>query len=131
MSKYYFEEEFKIPLYRGYLIVIISNDTEKLEDRLPGHEFNHVYAHTIFDNHKGFQGFHIILNLDHPKRPITVGTIAHEALHVTDMVMHERGVIADHVNDEPSAYLIDWVTDRVCEVLDKNKVYDKVQPYDA
>lgn len=42
-----------------------------------------------------------------------IGVIAHEAFHLTCHVFDERGIKPDLDNDEPQAYLLEWVVDRI------------------
>lgn len=37
------------------------------------------------------------------------GTIAHEAHHVANIILADRGVVASRENDEPQAYLEGWI----------------------
>lgn len=108
--------ECDIPLYRGKLVVILSNDVDAIREKIPVFdEESDLYAHCVATNWKGFQGFCLVFNSDNHARPVTYGTIFHEAVHATSMICNERGISADHDNDEAFAYLAEWVADRVLE----------------
>lgn len=44
-------------------------------------------------------------------------TIAHELWHLTNYILRQVGIVADHDNDEPGAYLNGWLTERVYRLL--------------
>jgi hypothetical protein len=57
--KYIHLKDSEIPLYRGKLVVIISNDTELIKKHLPSFSEEKPYAHAISDNWKGYVGYFI------------------------------------------------------------------------
>lgn len=114
MSKPYIHvKELEVPLYRGKLVIILTNDRDLLLKKVPTFSSNALYAHRYVADWKGFVGYIIILNFHNKFRGITNGTIAHEALHAAGAILHERGVDASFVNDEPITYLVDWITDEI------------------
>lgn len=123
------KQAFQIPLYRGYLVVVISNDIAKTKELFPKEIFdnNTVYAHCVYGNYKGQQGFYIVINPFSKYRSIFHGTIAHEALHACSFLLRQRGIEIDASNDEPQAYLIEWITDKVYEVLKKFNYTNKIK----
>lgn len=119
-KKYFYKEEQDVPIYRGRLVVIISNDKDKLKSFIPYFEDNEIYAHSFMLDWKGKEGFVIALNFNNKHRPIHIGTIAHEAVHVAHLIAEHRGVIPDFVNDEPIAYLVEWIVDEVIKLMEKH-----------
>jgi hypothetical protein len=105
---------FNIPIYHGYLVVILSDDVNEVLKSVPlqAEEF---YAHAVNYQFKGKEGYFVILNLNHSIPP---SVIAHEAVHIGSMLFGNRGVVADFSNDEPFAYFVQWVVDRVMEVYE-------------
>ena len=117
-------EKFEIPLYRGKLIVIISNCVEEVQRIIPEFNPRGFYAHTYLFNYRvdkadGEEGYGLVFNFDHEDPPITPGVIAHESLHAVNMILDNRGVVEDFNNDEPVAYLLEWIVDRVYETMHK------------
>jgi UDP-galactopyranose mutase len=119
--KYLHLKELEVPLYRGKLVVILTNDKEQLQKYIP--EFNDIepYAHTYLINWKGEQGFVIVLNFDNSYRKIHNGTIIHEVIHATHFIAQERGIEANFINDEPITYLAEFIADQVYKLMKKNK----------
>jgi len=124
MSKpYLHKQDLILPIYRGHFVTIITNDFDKIKKIDP--EFrgdqSTLYAHSIhmpWGKNKR-DGYVIVLNFDNPSRPLYPGTIAHETVHIANMVAGSRGVIADFENDEPIAYLVEWLTDQVHYFINK------------
>jgi hypothetical protein len=69
----------------------------------------------------------IVLNFWEPTANITHGIIAHEAIHAVNYIAEYAGMQHDIVNDEPFAYLTEWVVDQVYKSVDKNGLTDKVK----
>jgi len=45
--------------------------------------------------------------------PFTIGTISHEAFHITSFIMKRIGIKPDVNNDEAQAYLLSWIVEQV------------------
>lgn len=117
-EEYIHVKSFNIPLYRGKLVVVLTN-CDKVKSLIPTFDTTALYASAIYDNYKGFQGYFCILNFDNELRRIKHGTIAHEAYHIANFLCTHRGIKEDLENDEPAAYLIEWIVDRIYEVCKK------------
>jgi hypothetical protein len=53
----------------------------------------------------------------------TFGTISHEALHVMNNIYRKIQVHHSYQDDEEyGAYLIGWITDEICSVIDVKKI---------
>lgn len=115
---------FWIPIYRGHLVVAVGDDIEKLQDRFPGCRFGKdIYAEVHFPvTWKGHESVLVIFNPKNPGRKLTHGCIAHEAIHAANFILAERGVECHPRNDEPLAYLTEWMVDKINSVLKKNKI---------
>ena len=50
----------------------------------------------------------------------TPGIIAHESKHLVNNIFIEISHDLDRHNDEPEAYLLGWIVDRIHELLNKN-----------
>lgn len=110
----------EIPLYRGYLVVILTNSCKKLKSRIPEFTDEELYAQCRSIPFKGRQGHAVVFNFHSGKRAITPGCIAHEAVHIAGFIASDRGFIPDFRNDEPIAYLVDWITDEIHKLVKKH-----------
>lgn len=115
-GKYLYKKIIKIPIYRGFLIIILSNSKRKInkivpfEDKIP-------YAHSIFSNYLKSEGYFIILNFHNKAAKITPGILTHESIHIANFIASQRGIELDANNDEPICYLAGWITDQICTFL--------------
>lgn len=121
MKEYLHINAIEIPMYRGYLVIIITNSEDKLLKHLPEFSSNYIYGHAWLSSHKDKQAFYMVLNFDSAGGNMTHGTIAHEALHITNFLADQKGFVPDFENDEPLAYIIGWVTDQAYKFIDKKK----------
>lgn len=119
-DSYFHIMERNIPIYFGKLVVIISNDKDKVKKFVPVFEESEIYGHAIFGPYKGKQGFFVLFNFHSLCGKITHGVIAYEALHVVHFLAEERGFKSDFNNDEAIAYLVGWVTNRIYAFIRKN-----------
>jgi hypothetical protein len=98
----------KIPIYHGQLVLIKYETTEELDKK---YELNIPYAYdaVAFVDHyeSGYTRYVLAM------REVTIPKIAHEALHVVQMIMRDRGIVPVEV-DETEAYLLQWVVDKAC-----------------
>lgn len=118
METYLHYNTFSIPIYRGRLVVIISNTD--VSHIIPNFDkTDDTYAHSYLDNYKNREAVFCLLNFSNKNRKITHGVIAHEALHLANYMAIRRGIALDVDNDEPIAYLVEWITDRIYEVCKK------------
>jgi len=116
------KHHFDIPLYKGKLIIIISDNIEFVNKYVFFKKCDHhLYAHCIYDNFNGEQGFFIVLN-PFSNVKLTEGVIVHEILHCVNFIMDARGQVADRNNDEADAYLAEWIGNKVFTIIKKNKV---------
>lgn len=114
-KEYLHMKSYEIPIYRGSLVVILTNSKARLQKHLPAFDRDVIYAHSWFDNFKGRQGFFVIFNFDSEYRKITHGAVTHESLHITHFIASRRGLMADFDNDESLAYLSEWISDKMYE----------------
>jgi hypothetical protein len=117
MEKYFNKKETEFPIYKGRFVIILTNDDEKILKHLPEHEGQDLYAHTYFTTYKGEDALIVLLNPDNPFDKITAGVVAHEATHVATALMTLRGINFDAKNDEPMAYLVEWVVDEIINFM--------------
>ena len=114
-----------IPIYRGKLIIIASDDAGAVVKKFSLDEDyfdDELYAHSIVDDYNGWMGYYVILNPNHSFSKLTNGTIAHEAMHVVFEKFADNGVIITHKNQEPTTYLLGWITDEIHAALKEWKI---------
>lgn len=108
---------FTIPIYYGYLFVVFSDDFETSAKRLTlplgNMPLKYFGAATWgIHNKNNVAEYYVFFPAD-PKP----SSVAHESLHVANWILGDSGVVLDTRNDEPQAYLLGWVVDRVYEAL--------------
>ncbi len=121
MKKHLHIKKTDIPLYRGKLVIIITNDDDKLKKYLPDFK-GIIYAHswnTNVDSYTGVTGYTVVLNFNSPFRDVTLGTIVHEAFHIVNFIAADRGIKSDFENDEALSYLIEWVVEEIYSFIKK------------
>jgi len=116
-NKYFYMNAEQVPIYGGMLVIMITNDMKRIKKYLPEFNPNELFAHACFDNFRGMQGFFVILNPSNMNGVISPGVVAHEATHISSYIAKERGFVADFDNDEPIAYLVQYVADRAWDYL--------------
>ena len=121
MKDYLIKNYCEVPLYRGHFILLLTNSADKVKDEIPDFSKEDVYAHTYLGGHKKKYGYYVILNYNSPYKEITHGCIAHEALHAANFIAATRGIEPSFENDEPMAYLIEWITDVIYRFSKKHK----------
>ena len=99
------KKTIKIPIFKGDLIFIKYETTTELDEK---YHLNIPYefgAIVFSDNAKdGYTRYVFAM------RQVSVHQIAHEALHVAQMIMRDRGM-ERHDIDETEAYLLAWVVE--------------------
>jgi hypothetical protein len=110
-----------IPIYHQYLHIIISDDCEKEID-LINKKFYYDSARFDFCGYSEARGksYLILLNKKYLLTEThVVSTISHEAFHVTSFLFNRIGITPDSKNDEPQAYLLSWIVEKVYEFYKK------------
>ena len=107
-GKIYKQIKFTLPIYDQDICFINTNDYIKL-NRL--HNTNEdseplAFASTLY-NKKGIRYYAIVVNTKHSE--ISIGIIAHECLHIVNMIFGVVGIKADNGNDEAQAYLLEYL----------------------
>lgn len=55
------------------------------------------------------------------KSPIDIPALVHEASHVTNQILKDRGAITEG-NDEPFCYLLEYLVDSIFNVIPKEEI---------
>ena len=113
MKSHFHFKEYEVPYYRSVLIVVLTNDYERLSEFYPEYDHEDMFASSDLINYHGTRSILMVLNFKCDVDRITNGIIAHEALHAANFIFDAVGVPADYDNDEPLAYLVKWITDKV------------------
>lgn len=122
MKKYCHIKEKAIPIYRGKLVIILTNDKKKLLKEVSSFPDVELYAHALLAKRKTNGGYIVVLNFDNANRKIYNGTIAHEAYHIVNYIAKTNGIDLDIDNDEALSYLIEWVTDEIYKFMKIKKL---------
>lgn len=118
--KHFYIQETEIPIYGGFLVIILTNDTETLKKHFSDLTDNNIYAMSKLGEWKKRRGYIVVLNFKNIDK-ITHGAIAHEATHISNFIAQDVGFIPDFKNDEPIAYLTQWIVDNIYSFMKKHK----------
>ncbi len=112
-------KKIQIPIYFGFLHVVISKDFEKackkLKVDIKGNDINCWGAFcNKYTSKNGILHYRVFLK---PKASETI--IAHETVHLVNMIFDDRHMQLDVLNDEAQAYLTGWITKQVYKAIKK------------
>ena len=116
MKLHYYIKGKDIPIYKGKLYIVASNDYEKVCTLIPNFEEiskGELYGHTLLMNYKGVESIFIVLNFDHEFEKMTYGDIIHEIRHACDLLAQRRGLDTTPQNTENNAYIEGWIANTV------------------
>lgn len=126
----FYKQIHRLPMYSSFLFqVIISDDIEKINKHL-GFDEEEYYAvcyKTAHNCKNGNcnKGITVVLNPNCRDNKITAGIIAHECVHVKNMVFQAIGYKPKRSNDEAEAYfveyLVNYVNDFYMKIINKEK----------
>lgn len=117
----YNEKKIKIPIYQGDFYIINTNDTAELNrrhDLIIDEIFAHSFLSTPLIDGIYLETYYAIFDFSRPDgcKP-EIDDLAHEAFHLTGMVMNQKDIKYDPDNDEPFAYLVGWFMRELVEYL--------------
>ena len=102
-------KHIKVPLYFQRLTIIQTDDFETIEEAYKLEEAPSKYEAMVFP----WKGDIVaVFNSN-----VTPSIIAHEAVHICNMVFWNVGVKKDLLNDEPEAYLVGWLVDQIHKIV--------------
>lgn len=104
-------KEVKIPIYFGTLVMIFTDELERL---------NSLYGTNIKE-----ADYDAVVFLDKPDSDKVIvaikkkewSIIAHETVHVVNAIFLNCNIQLDRHNDEPQAYLTGWVINEIDQFL--------------
>lgn len=109
---------FKIPIYECNVVVAFSDNFRKT-----GKKFKQKLRSEANDNSglafkmNQFCTEYMILIRHKYKRDL--GVISHEALHITNYILGDRGVKVTLYNDEAQTYLLGYIMNKINKILTK------------
>lgn len=98
------KKKIKIPLYYHNLTIIQTNNFKKIEKKY-GLGDTYDYEGVVFDI-----GSDIFIVL---RKDTTPSIIAHEVVHIVNLIFSAVGIQLDRVNDENQAYLTGWLVKKI------------------
>jgi hypothetical protein len=113
----------KIPIYLGTIVLIETDDFKLLETKY-GIQFDNpedcvVNVGAAVWSQPTKHGVVRYIGAFHPN--VQNFDIAHESVHLANLIFRERGIKPDPYNDEPQAYLTGWLFDQIERFLNKTK----------
>lgn len=93
-------KKFKIPIYDHYIHVILEDEIEECVAYVHATDNKVLYA--VFQRGK-----------------ITPSLIVHETVHLVNIIFKFKGITPTNTNDEPQAYLTEYIFDKLTETLNK------------
>ena len=117
--KYLYKNVYKVPLYRGRLVIMLTNSKRRIRKYVPDFNHEYIYAHAYGCRYKKYSGYYMILNFDFKQKKIKHSSIIHESIHLTYFIANERGIKLDYDNDEPITYLAEWIATKAYKTIKK------------
>lgn len=118
-----FKKTLTVPIYDNNRLCIVATDNEKEITKITGVYWDEnapiLAAVVNASDKKGKRTIFMILNPNHEDFKLSV--ITHEAVHVANRIFFNIGHTLEATNDEPQAYLTEWVFDQVLIFLEKCK----------
>lgn len=95
-----------VELYTGKMRVVFAKDINEVIDKyeLPATDSYDAFMWT--DKHGPLVAFEV-------KKDLDFTTVAHEAVHIVNFIYVDHCIKVDAENDEPYAYLLQWVVGRI------------------
>lgn len=105
-----------IPIYYGYLRIVITKDFAKAFKKFGGKwdsDVNNYDAFVYNDKTKDGINRHSVYLKPKP----THSVVAHEVVHLVNALYVNSGMQLDRHNDEPQAYLTGWFVSEIYKAL--------------
>lgn len=109
-----------IPIYFGCLIIVFTKDVKSVDRKYKLGLDDNIYPAFVQSNRdkKGLSMYWMVFDTKH----IDHGIISHEVTHCANWIFFDRKITHDYLNDEPYAYLVGWITEKIYKYASKNKV---------
>lgn len=119
-------KRFVTPLYGSVFFVIIYDTDQEIKDYLKRKKITlsvnpSYFDGGVFENENEGVFCLMLKSYVHKKKQYpTPGIIAHEALHLMNLIFSDINSRVDQSNDEPQAYLLGWIVDNIHELNNKH-----------
>jgi hypothetical protein len=110
------KEEIQIPIYRGRLVMILTDDLTELNKEY-NLNFTNSFGGGVFNitDEEGYTKFFVAFDNDWDN-----SLIAHEAVHLVNDIFKHKCIKLDPDNDEAQAYFTGWIFEKCEEFLIKH-----------
>lgn len=112
------KKKHKTPLYRAPFTIVFYDKDEELEKAFKDIQFDPPAKEFDGGVFKRKEQLYIVFSTQQKNYP-TPGIIAHEAKHLVNEIFIDIGHDLDRYNDEPEAYLLGWIVDKIHEFKDR------------
>lgn len=102
-----------IPIYYGKLIIVISNNYPKVAKRYKIEEDISKAGAFVWNDEKNDQLRYYVCVDENIENHL----IAHEVVHLVNLIFLDRHIELDRQNDEPQAYLTAWIFKQIEDFL--------------
>lgn len=124
----YIDTRVIFPLYDSLTLRIIICDDDDTIGKEIG-EVDHEYFACAYRKNESSRELITVFNPKSHDNILTPGVITHEAIHIKNMVFDTVGIKADPNNDEPEAYLTEWIVNQIYKVFSQvnREVYNNIK----
>lgn len=102
------KKKIKIPYYFHSLTIIQTNNFKKIEKKYNLDSLGD-YEGVVFDNKSDI---YVVL-----RKNTTPSIIAHEVIHIVNLIFNSVGIKLDPNNDEAYAYTVGWIIKKIHKVV--------------
>lgn len=108
---------FDLNLYKKKVIIVDTKKPKYVQKLLDTVLFDdeEVFGHAIYDGYKGKKAIFIVVDSSHEQFHPSI--LAHESVHGANMIFQLVGHELDTNNDEPQAYLVEWIFEKAWEFV--------------
>ncbi|KAA0126457.1 hypothetical protein FY557_17560 [Chryseobacterium sp. SN22] len=103
------EKTIKIPIYHGELTMILCSDWKAVNDKYSIEVLPNMDG-VVFKPETDSLGTEYIVAFN---RPPDGSVIAHESVHLVNLLSIDKGFRPDFYNDEHQAYLTEWFYEQI------------------
>lgn len=108
-------KRIKIPIYKGNLTIIEAKDLNEVSKKYKTPDLSNYGAVTLRDDTK-YREYVVAFETN----SFSSCLIAHEVVHIVNYIYLDCGVELDRVNDEPQAYLTQFLFQQIEKFFQKN-----------
>lgn len=120
----YLNKDFELPIYDNIRISIVLTDDEQILDKKLGliwDSENPLLGAVCLASNKKTKKRTIFVLFNPTSKYFNMGVVVHEAVHAANRVFHAIGHNPDLLNDEPQAYLTEYIFSQCVKFLEKYK----------